>query len=393
MRLFDTLRVRKEAFRSAEPGKVKMFVCGPTVQDYIHVGHARTYLFYDMLARYLSYLGYEVEFVVNITDIDEGIVKGAESAGTSVGRFASKYGQAFMSDMEALRIGSVTAYDKVSERVPEMISQVEGLVAKGIGYRVGGSVYFSVDRFPRFGRLSHQTRYELSLRPLEISESKRNQTDFSLWRTGGSGEQKWDSPWGRGTPGWHVQDTAVSYARFGAQYDIHGGARELVYPHHEAEIAQMEALTGLKPMVRYWVHTGLLTQHREKMAKSKGNALHARDALEDFGPDAMRLCFLSMHHLKDAEFSERALREWRDIHLGLRERLRLVEPADGKRESPETERFLAMMNDDLQAGQAIKVLRAAVRDLGRDRGKAARMRGLARAASSILGVALLEDGA
>ncbi len=369
-----------------------MFVCGPTVQDYSHVGHARTYLFYDMLARYLAYLGHQVEFVVNITDIDEGIVRGARSAGLDVGQFAAKYGAAFVADMKSLGIESVTSYDRVSDHVPEMIRQVEGLLARGHAYRVEDSVYFSVKTFPDFGRLSHQTPYQLSLRPLEIAEGKRDQTDFSLWRAGSKEEQKWDSPWGRGTPGWHIQDTAVSFARFGAQYDIHGGARELVYPHHEAEIAQMESLTGAKPMVRHWVHSGLLTLSKEKMSKSKGNVLLVRDALEDYGSDAMRLCFLSMHHTHDAELSEKALKKWKDVHLELRERVEVVSRgAEGAPKGSKLGGFLKMMNDDLRAGEAIKYLCSELQRGARDRrGGDVETLHLARTASAILGVNLFE---
>ncbi len=394
LKLFDTMKRRKVAFHSSTPGKVKMFVCGPTVQDYAHVGHARTYLFYDMLARYLSFLGHEVDLVVNITDIDEGIVKGARSAGVGVEGFVEKYLSAFIEDMESLRIRSVRSYDRVSGHVPEVIRQVKGLLANGSAYRVDRNVYFSVDTFPAFGSLSHLTPYQLSLRPLEIAAAKRNQTDFSLWRAGGEEEQKWDSPWGRGTPGWHIQDTAVSYEHFGARYDIHGGARELVYPHHEAEIAQMESLTGTRPMVRYWVHSGLLTQRSEKMSKSKGNTLWIRDAVKEFGPDAMRLYFLSMHHTRDAEFSEKALREWQAVHLDMRKRVgRLVRRVGRGAESRAASgAFLRSMDDDLAAGRAIRRLRGML-NMGEDSDRRAKEAVLtAAAASAILGVDFFEKG-
>lgn len=371
-----------------------MFVCGPTIQDYMHVGHARTYLFYDMLARYLSYLGNKVEFVINITDIDAGIVKGSQSAGSSIEQFTAKYETAFVSDMKSLGIGSVQSYDRVSEYIQEMTRQVEGLLSNGHAYKANGSVYFSVDSFPDFGRLSRQSPYQLSLRPLEIAEGKKNQTDFSLWRASGDEEQKWDSPWGRGTPGWHVQDTAVSFSRFGAQYDIHGGARELVYPHHEAEIAQLESLTGVRPAVRYWVHTGLLTQRREKMAKSKGNVMWVRDAVRDFGPDAMRLYLLSMHHTKDAEFSEKALKKWREVHSDTVDNVKVIQQRSG--ESPhghsKTASFLRLMDDDLQARRAIDYLLAEVRKGARDSdpSNAAGVIELVGVAASVLGVTLIE---
>ena len=335
-----------------------MMVCGPTVQGYVHVGNAKTYLFYDLLARYLAHLDYEVSFVLNITDVDEAIVKGAKAAGVATEAFVRKYEQAFLEDMRALRMESVSSYDRVSSHIPEIMAQVDGLLSTKSAYHAGTGVYFSVDSFPRFGRLSRQTHHQISLRPLEIGAGKRNQADFSLWRAGAEEEQKWDSPWGRGTPGWHVQDTAVSFSHFGPQYDIHGGARELIYPHHEAQIAQMESLTGKRPFVRYWIHTGLLTQRKEKMAKSKGNVLRLRDALRDYGPDALRLYLLSMKHREDAEFSIDELSCWRDRYWDLREKARSLAGAGrgGRHDGVALARFYSAMDDDLSSNRAVRHL-------------------------------------
>lgn len=393
LRLYNTLTRRVQPFRSLVPGKVKMFVCGPTIQDYIHLGHARTYLFYDMLARYLSYVGYSVSYLVNITDVDEGIVKGAKARGLPLDEFTSKYEQGFLEDVGRLGIRSVSSFDRVTSHIPEMIQQVQGLLDMGHAYRVGGSVYFSVDTFPSFGQLSHQTPEEISLRPLEINAAKRNQADFSLWREGSEDEQKWEGPWGYGTPGWHVQDTAVSQAYFGLHYDIHGGARELIYPHHEAQIAQMEALSGERPFVRFWVHSGLLTQSKEKMAKSRGNAPRVRELLKDYDAGAFRLYFLSMHHRKDAEFNEFSLKSWGEKYddlLNASERiLRKSSGRPGKRSL--TLPFVSAMNDDLQAGEAIRYLVKVVKDRARQSGSddAADTLSLLQTASSVLGVDML----
>ena len=367
-----------------------MFVCGPTIQDYIHLGHARTYLFYDMLSRYLSYLGYSVSFVVNITDVDEGIVKGARARGLPLDEFTSKYERGFVEDMGKLGIKSVSHFDRVTSHIPEMIEQVQGLLDSGHASRVGGSVYFSIDTFPSFGQLSHQTPEEISLRPLEINQAKRNQADFSLWRAGSEDEQKWDGPWGHGTPGWHVQDTAVSQAYFGFHYDIHGGARELIYPHHESQIAQMEALSGERPFVNYWVHSGLLTQSKEKMAKSRGNAPRVRELLKDYEIGALRLYFLSMHHRKDSEFDEFRLKSWSEKHddlLSGSERIMCKSSGKpGKRAL--TLPFVSALNDDLHADKAIRYLVKSVEERARQGNQwdAADAVSLLQAASSVLGV-------
>jgi cysteinyl-tRNA synthetase len=357
LRIYNTLSRRKETFRSLTPERVRMFVCGPTIQDYIHVGHARTYLFYDLLARYFRYLGYRVEFLLNITDIDELIVHRAKTEGMKIDEFQSKFGGAFLADMETLRIRTVTNVERVSKYLPEMIRQVTQLVKRGNGYIADGSVYFDVNTFPYFGKLSHLTREELSMRPLEISSKKRNQYDFALWRGTTQEEQQWPSPWGRGTPGWHVQDTAVSATTFGSQYDIHGGARELIYPHHEAEIAQMESLTGVRPFVRYWVHTGLLTLERRKMSKSEGNVFYVRDVLKTYSPNALRLYLMGMHHTRDYEFEERELKRWEEYYWSMCSRFKSVKNRAASRDVTSAPRmlqpFLDSLSNDIESQSAI----------------------------------------
>jgi cysteinyl-tRNA synthetase len=359
LRLFNTLTRRKEVYRSINPGQVRMFVCGPTLQDYIHVGHVRTYVFYDVLARYLAYLGNSVHYVVNLTDIDEAIARGARKARVSPADFSGEYGKMFLEDMKSLGVGSVSTYEKVSAYLPTMIDQAKGLLANGSAYALEGNVYFSIDTFPDFGKLSHLSRKQILMRPLELSPAKRNQADFSLWRRGAAGEQTWPSPWGEGTPGWHIQDTAVSATKLGSSYDIHGGARELIYPHHEAEIAQMEALTGAKPFVRYWVHSGLLTTKKQKMSKSRGNVIRARDLLKDYDAGAIRLYLLQMHHTKDAEFSERSLKRYEEVFDDLRGQSIAFGSGEGHREKrlqPEEVGFIDALNDDLDTELATKIL-------------------------------------
>ncbi|TLX95769.1 MAG: hypothetical protein E6K89_05255 [Thaumarchaeota archaeon] len=376
LKLFNTISMRKERFESLTPAQVKMFVCGPTIQDYIHVGHVRTYVFYDVLARYLRYLGFDVRFLLNITDIDESIVKGAKRRRRTVESFLELNERAFLRDVKALGISTINSFERVSRYLPVMIQQASGLVRRGHAYRTDGGVYFDVEKFPDFGKLSRQSRDELALRPLEISPKKRNQVDFSLWRPTTSTEQRWESPWGLGTPGWHIQDTAVSVANFGPQYDIHGGARELIYPHHEAEIAQVEALTGLK---------------------SEGNVYYAHDLLRRHDVNSVRLYFAGLHHRKDAEFDEDSIErigekywEWKGRVESVQRRMpREDTTTDGGKLTP----FLRALDDDIDGPRAVKLLGSIVGEAAREHDPRllARLYAAISSASQILGIGLVKD--
>ncbi len=373
-----------------------MFVCGPTIQDSIHVGHARTYIFYDLLARYLKYLGYRVDFILNITDIDESIVKGAKRERQTIKVFLKRNEEAFLSDMKGLRISTVNSFERVSGYLPVMIQQTAGLIRNGSAYTADGSVFFDVSKFRDFGKLSHQTRDQLGLRPLEISPKKRNQIDFSLWRSTTGAEQRWKSPWGLGTPGWHIQDTAVTMANFGPQYDIHGGARELIYPHHESEIAQAEALTGLKPFVKYWVHTGLLTTDGKKMSKSEGNVYYVHDLLRKHDVNALRLYFAGLPHRKDVEFNEGSIDTIEERYCELRSKAQVIRRRTSGRSTSDTRLlrpFRRALNDDLNGSLAIDRLAALINDGAResDAGRLGNLHGAIAAASKILGVGLVDD--
>jgi len=301
--LFNSMSAKKEPLRVAEGEELRMFVCGPTVQSFIHVGNARTHVFYDVLARYLAHLGVRVNFLMNITDVDDRITEAAKSEGAKPGEIADKYTEAFLEDMQALKVRSITRFERVSNYVQVMIDQVSLLVENGFAYLADGAVYFDTSKYPYYGKLSHQSKSELSLRPLELTPNKRNLLDFALWRPVILEEGKWDSPWGRGSPGWHIEDTAVTLTNFGPQYDIHGGAYELIYPHHEAELAQGESLTGIRPLVRYWVHTGLVNLSGRKMSKSAGNTFLVREVLREYSADELRYYLLSWHYRDDVEFS------------------------------------------------------------------------------------------
>jgi cysteinyl-tRNA synthetase len=368
LKLFNTMSMQKEPFQTRVPGKVSMFVCGPTVQSYLHVGHARTYDFYDVVARYLSHLGYEVNFLMNVTDIDDRITQAAKDEGTDPMRLAEKYTKAFLEDMESLKIYTVTKYERVSNYVQETISEVASLIRSGHAYVVDGTVNFDTSKFPDFGQLAHRTQKELSLVPLELSVKKKHLLDFALWRPVELVKDRWNSPWGKGSPGWHIQDTAVTMTNFGPQYDIHGGAYDLIYPHHEAEIAQAESLSGLKPSVKYWVHTSLVnTAGGNKMSKSAGNALSLRDILKEYGPDTLRLYLLSRHYREDIEFEEKGLKQMHAVYLSMRSKASSIE----ERRATKARRrdsgkvlipFYGFLNDDVDTPGAISFMRKMLDD-------------------------------
>jgi len=358
LKLYNTMTQQKEAFSTIVPGKVTMFVCGPTVQSYLHIGHARTYDFYDVVARYLSHLGYEVNFLMNVTDVDDKITQVAKEEGTDPMRLAERYTTAFLEDMEALKIYTVTKYERVSNYVQETISEVASLIRSGYAYASDGTVYFDTSKFPDFGKLSHQTPSQLSLFPLELSVKKKHLLDFALWRPVELVVGRWNSPWGRGSPGWHIQDTAVTMTNFGAHYDIHGGAYDLIYPHHEAEIAQAESLTGIRPSVRFWVHTSFVNIKGGKMSKSAGNALTLREILKEHGPDTVRLYLLSRHYRQDIDFDEKGLKQMHNTYSSMKQNASMIEERratkarrrdSGKMLAP----FYAALNDDFDTPAAI----------------------------------------
>ena len=373
-------------------GKVNMFVCGPTVQDYMHLGHARTYIFYDVVARYLTYLGYSVHFILNITDVDERITDEARKKGKAPLAFAREYSRYFIEDMAKLKADSVCRFEPVSAHVDEMIEQVSRLIAKQHAYAVGGWVYFDVSTFPEFGRLSHQSPRDLSLRPLELSLRKRNLLDFALWRPETLIEGKWDSPWGTGSPGWHIQDIAVTTSLLGPQYDLHGGAYELIYPHHEAEIAEAESLTGLKPFVKYWVHTRLVNMSGEKMSKSTGNVVTVRDALRTYSADQLRMFLLGRHYRKDMDLTgiDSAARRYTRLRRMAEKALHAAGGAAKESDEELLGRFCDAMNDDFNTPLALRALAKGLSSALNTRSAATAGRKLAsvRTAGKILGVDL-----
>jgi cysteinyl-tRNA synthetase len=365
-----------------------MFVCGPTVQSRIHLGHARTYIFYDALARYLSYRGYDVFYLMNITDIDESVSRAAAEAGQEPLAYSEGMVSRFLQDLASLNITTITRFEAVSRHIEDMKEQVATLLSKGYGYQVDGWVYFDTSKFRRWGRLSHQSRRDLSLRPLELSPKKKNLVDFALWRPETLVRGRWDSPWGLGSPGWHVQDTGVTIPILGAQYDIHGGAYELIYPHHEAQIAQAESLTGVRPFVRYWVHTNLLNMEGQKMSKSVGNVVTVEKALERWSADELRFYFLSIHHREETDLSGlgRARKRLAEMRK-LASRVAGPKAVSGRSLAG----FESALNDDFDSPKGLRwseyLLRAAAKE--RSPSKASELAWTAVDAMRILGVDLL----
>ncbi|HYW02144.1 MAG TPA: cysteine--tRNA ligase [Candidatus Acidoferrum sp.] len=313
MRVYNTMSRTLEKFEPTRGNRVNMFVCGPTVYDVSHVGHARTYLAYDIIARYLRAQGFSLFFLMNITDIDDKIINKAKSINRDPLLLAHEFTQDFLEDMKALGITSVSLYAKASEHVPEIISQISTLIERGFAYQVEGDVYFDVSKFSSYGELSHQNVDQLVMHRIDPDPRKKNVIDFALWKSQKPGEPAWDSPWGKGRPGWHIEDTAITTTYLGPSYDIHGGGLDLIFPHHEAEIAQAEAATGTKPLVKYWLHSGLLMVGGTRMGKSMGNYITIKEALHNHDAETLRLYFAMSHYRSLLDYQEPNIKQAEEV--------------------------------------------------------------------------------
>jgi cysteinyl-tRNA synthetase len=309
--VYNTLTGSKERLRTLRPGKINLFVCGPTVYDYPHLGHAKTYTQFDFIVRYLRHKGYDVFYLQNVTDIDDKIIRRAGERGVGWNELARAFESIYIEDMTALGNASVSQYARATDYIDQIVSQVGRLMEKGFAYRNSTGIYYDLARFPDYGKLSGRTglREEDAISRADEGVGKRNWNDFCLWKAAKHGEPSWDTPLGPGRPGWHIEDTAITEAFFGAQYDAHGGAADLIFPHHEAEIAQMEAISGLKPFVGHWLHTGLLNIGSRKMSKSLGNFTTIREALRLYGARVLRFFFVSSHYRAPIEFTESSLEQ------------------------------------------------------------------------------------
>lgn len=311
LRVYNTLSGEKETFVPLLPGKAGLYVCGVTVYDYCHIGHARANVVFDIIFRYLKYAGYDVTYVRNYTDIDDKIIKRANQEGCDYRTIAERYIQAFDEDMARLGLAKPTVEPKATDHIGGIIAIIEALVAKGHAYASGGDVYYAVETFPEYLKLSGRNLEEMQAGArVEVGDKKRNPMDFALWKGSKPGEPWWESPWGQGRPGWHIECSAMSMEFLGKTFDFHGGGKDLIFPHHENEIAQSEAANGCR-FVRYWLHNGFVNINSEKMSKSLGNFFTIREVLDKFDPETLRFFILSAHYRSPIDFSDQNLDEAR----------------------------------------------------------------------------------
>ncbi len=380
LRVYNTLTRQKEDFKTVQPGKVGMYVCGPTVYKPSHVGHMVGPVIFDTVRRYLEYLGYAVRFVVNITDVDDKLIVRARELNTTVKDLAEKMTADYLDCLKKLGVEGITDLPRATEHVPEMLVMIQGLIDKGHAYPAGGDVYFDVTRDPDYGKLCNRDPEQLEAGTrveIEVSEKKRNPGDFALWKGAKPGEPQWDSPWGPGRPGWHIECSAMSMKYLGTTLDIHGGGLDLQFPHHENELAQSESFTG-KPFASYWMHNGLMKMGDKKMAGSVGNVINVVDLLQKHDPETVRFLLLGTHYRSPIEWSEKHLAEvWRALDGFYRfferyqriakKSFHAVTAPTRRADFPATtdflhevgrlrERFLENMDDDFNTGGAVGVL-------------------------------------
>ena len=369
--IYNTRTGGKTELKPLSDNHVKMYVCGITAYDYCHIGHARSALAFDMIYRHLLYSGYKVTFIRNFTDIDDKIINRAKEQGTTTEELSERFIRKFHEDMDQLGVASPTLEPKATEHIQEIIDMIDGLVGKDMAYQVGGDVYYAVEKFSDYGILSKRSVEDMQAGArIEVNEKKRNPMDFALWKSSKPGEPTWDSPWGPGRPGWHIECSAMSKKYLGDSFDIHGGGKDLIFPHHENEIAQSMGATG-SPFVNIWVHHGFVTIKDEKMSKSLGNFLTIRDVLGRFRPEALRLFIFSTHYRSPLNYSEAAIK---DAEIGLE---RLYECLAGIARLPDSgnesmgsaiskkdaaklesleERFQKAMDNDFNTAQALAQL-------------------------------------
>ena len=373
--IYNVLTGKKEPFVPVNPGKVGMYVCGPTVYGPCHIGHARSVVVFDVIARYLRVAGYDMTYVRNFTDVDDKIIHRAAEEGTTSEQIAEKYIAEFYRDMDALFVQRATVEPKATEHIDDILAVIQSLVDKGVAYEAGGDVFFSVEAFPGYGKLSGRKldQMEAGAR-IEVDERKKNPFDFVLWKAEKPGEPSWESPWGRGRPGWHIECTAMSSRYLGQTFDIHGGGKDLIFPHHENEIAQSEAAFG-RDFARFWVHNGFVQINQEKMSKSLNNFKMINEILEAWHPETVRLFLLSSHYRSPIDFSDTSMAE---AGAGLDKlytalgRVEVLSPSDEK-PSPASDgdageywnSFCRAMDDDFNTARAVAVLFEAARHINR----------------------------
>ena len=377
MQIYNTQSRKKEEFVPIEPGKVSIYCCGPTVYNYFHIGNARPFIVFDTLRRYFEHKGYEVKFVQNFTDIDDKMIRRANEEGITVKELGERFIEEYYKDADALGIERATVNPKATEHIPEIIAMIEKLVAKGLAYACdNGDVYYNTQAFPGYGKLCGQNLEDLeSGARIDVDPNKKHPMDFALWKAQKPGEPAWDSPWGKGRPGWHIECSAMSTKYLGETIDIHCGGKDLVFPHHENEIAQSEGATG-KPFVHYWMHNGFINVDNQKMSKSLGNFFTVRDISKEFDLEAVRMFMLGAHYRSPINFSREMIEQAkasldrlytaRDHYAFLLENAKDGEMGEKENDllakvQAAREGFDAAMDDDLNTADAIGKLFELVR--------------------------------
>ena len=400
MKLHDTLTGQKRDF-APTGDTVKVYVCGVSPYSSAHVGHALSYVFFDVMRRYLEYRGYRVRHIQNFTDVEDNIIAAAQRAGTTIWDLTEGYIREYFEDMDALGIQRAHEYPKATEMVPQIVEMVQGLIDKGFAYLADGDVYFRVTSVADYGKLSHRTLDGMMAGArVEVVAGKEHPMDFALWKAAKPGEPTWDSPWGPGRPGWHIECSAMSLHLLGPGLDIHGGGTDLVFPHHENEIAQSESYTGQAPLANFWLHNGHLRLDENKMSKSLGNLVTIREALSQVGPEALRLYLLSSHYRSSLAYSAEGLAAQARSLDRLREAV--ASPRTGAAEggkldaAPFRERFLSAMDDDVNTPQALAALFDLAREINRlaqEDGDIAAGQETLRELAGVLGLSLEQDAA
>lgn len=382
MKIYNTLTRTKETFKPLEPGKVKMYVCGPTVYNYIHVGNSRSTVAFDTIRRYLEYRGYDVNYVSNFTDVDDKIIRTAKEMKVTPVEVAEKFIAAFAEDTQALEVKEATVHPRVMDNIPEIVAFIEVLVEKGFAYESHGDVYYRTEKFEKYGQLSDQSIKDLRVGASERIDEEENRKkespiDFALWKSAKAEEISWDSPWGPGRPGWHIECSVMATKYLGDTIDIHGGGHDLTFPHHENEIAQSEAKTG-HPFANYWMHNGFVTmgESEEKMSKSLGNFVMVHDILKEVDAQVLRFLLASSHYRRPIKFSERALEEARinldKIRVAYKNARYRLENAEAILSTDQADiavfmeleaNFVKEMDDDFQADNALSVIYHFVKEL------------------------------
>ena len=370
MKIYNTLTRQKETFIPLEENKIKMYVCGPTVYNFFHIGNARPFMIFDAFRNYMEYRGYEVTYVQNFTDVDDKIIKRANEEGISPIEVAEKYIAEYFKDADALGIKRATVHPRVTENIENIITFIEELISKGFAYELNGDVYFNSQAYKEYGKLSKQNLEELNLGArIDVNDEKKHPIDFALWKAKKEGEIGWQSPWGEGRPGWHIECSVMSARYLGDTIDIHAGGQDLIFPHHENEIAQSEARSG-KQFARYWMHNGYINVDNQKMSKSLGNFFTVRDILSEFSGQVIRFFLLSAHYRNPVNFSKELILQAKagmERLANSKERLVFtISHAKGQMNESELElvsalenhrdRFIEAMDDDINTADAISII-------------------------------------